>query len=286
MSKNERGFIQHHFWLRNGASKGFIQHHFWLKSGERGLPSTIFHKNGAGFTLVELLVAMVITILLVAALFNVFNLAGRAWQKGEARTQKYQNLRQALDRMSDDIRGAILLNPDYNAGADRTPGTADDPDFRFYGCANRDYPEYGEELNFISVSYPPDDWKYKSDWTKTPPKVRFDCCEITYYMKPTDEPGEARLMRRCQNQIVPDDDVTKTPQAAGGGGTYSPFAERITHLNFSYYDENGVYSDLWNSSTKLPTRVRIELTAQADLAREQKEETFTTEVWLAHANFR
>jgi len=273
MSKNERGFIPHHF---------------WLKSGARGLPSTILEdekKSGAskGFTLLELLVAMVITVLLGAALFNVFNLAGRAWQKGEARTQRYQNLRQALDRMSEELRSAILLSATTNPGAD----------LRFYGRANRNNPaEYGEELNFISVSHPPDGWDYGSDWTASPPKLRFDCCEITYYMLKDAATDETRLMRRCQDQIVPDSDVTATPAYAGGGGIYRPLAERITHLNFSYYDENGAYSDLWNSSTKLPTRVRIELTAQAHspsgevMLREQKEETLTTEVWLAHANFQ
>jgi len=231
-------------------------------------------KNERGFTLIELLVAMVITVLLVGALFNVFNLAGRAWQKGEARTQRYQNLRQALNRMSEEIRGAILLSATNNPAP---------KDLRFYGCANRNSPgETGEELNFISVSHPPDGWDYGSQ----PGALRFDCCEISYYITGSGE--ERKLIRRWQKKGVPDDNVTTS-----GPGTARSLAERITHLNFSYYDEKNVYSDLWNSSTKLPTKVRIELTAQARhvrtgevMLREQKEEIFTTEVWLANANFQ
>ncbi|MCK4649301.1 prepilin-type N-terminal cleavage/methylation domain-containing protein [bacterium] len=226
-------------------------------------------KNERGFTLMELMVAMVITVLLVGALFNVFNLAGRAWQKGEARTQRYQDLRRIMDRMSEEIRSAILLNPDYNAGPDRIPGNADDPDFRFYG--------EGEELNFISVSHPPDGWDYGS----TPTELRFDCCEISYYLSPS-----GTFNRRLQTSNLPDDSIT-------AGGTHSPFGERIIRLNFTYYEADGTSHDDWDSGPsgdtyckgKLPVKVRIGLTARADLAREQKEETFTTDVWLAQANF-
>lgn len=44
--------------------RGFTQHHFWLKNGARGLPSTILEdekKSGAGFTLLELMVVLIIT---------------------------------------------------------------------------------------------------------------------------------------------------------------------------------------------------------------------------------
>ncbi len=224
-----------------------------------------------GFTLMELLVAMVITVLLVAALFNVFDLAGRAWQKGEARTQRYQNLRQALDRMSDDIRSAILLSIGNN------PGKEDG--IKFYG--ENDFNSEGDRLSFIPVSHPPDGWDYGSDYGVSPPELCFDCCEIGYNVTGT------TLYRRKQEKSVPDGEVTN-------GGRSDPLAEHITRLDFTYYEADGTEHNTWDSSPagasycqdKLPTRVRIELTAQADLAREQKEETFTTEVWLGQANFQ
>lgn len=239
MSKNERGFIPHHFWL----------------------------KNGAGFTLLELLVAMVITVLLGAALFNVFNLAGRAWQKGEARTQRYQNLRQALDRMSEEIRSAILLSTTNNP-----PPKA----VKFYG--ENDYNANGDFLRFISVSKPPRDWAYSGS-------KKFDCCEIGYHISTDatdDYPlGEPRLMRGISTSNVPDNNVTNF-------GSKNPLAERITKLDFKYYEADGTEHNTWDSdsSGKLPVKVRIELTAQAfGIAREAKEEIFTTEVWLGQASF-
>lgn len=50
--------------------KGFTQHHFWLKNGEKDLPHTI--KNGAGFTLIEVLLVVIILGVLAAIVLPRF----------------------------------------------------------------------------------------------------------------------------------------------------------------------------------------------------------------------
>lgn len=63
------------------------------------------------FTLVELLVAMVVTILLVVVLTQVFNGAARTWQHSEAQIDAYREARGALQIMARDL--SSTLSPSY-----------------------------------------------------------------------------------------------------------------------------------------------------------------------------
>lgn len=60
-----------------------------------------------GFTLVELLVALAISAVLVLLLVNVVNAALNAWQQGRNQIDTFANARQALGRITDEIKGAI-----------------------------------------------------------------------------------------------------------------------------------------------------------------------------------
>ena len=214
-------------------------------------------KNEKGITMLELLVALVIAVFLGGAIFNVFNLAVRSWQKGEARTQVYQNLRIALDRMSEEIRSAIALDPDhYPSGTD----------VYFYGQSDR--------LDFISVAHPPIGNYYNSDWTDPAnPQLVFDCCEIGYKVSGT------TLYRRKKEKNVPDGNVTE-------GGTEKELAPYITNLSFQYSPD--VVANLgptWDAETKtppgkLPKLVEISVTATSAVKRYPNEKTLTTYVYL------
>jgi prepilin-type N-terminal cleavage/methylation domain-containing protein len=63
---------------------------------------------GAGFTLVELLVAMALLVLLSVFLVGISGQAGRMWSWGESRNQHRQKARAALDFMARDLRLAYL----------------------------------------------------------------------------------------------------------------------------------------------------------------------------------
>jgi prepilin-type N-terminal cleavage/methylation domain-containing protein len=73
------------------------------------MPRTSYPK---GFTLVELLVAVTILAIIMAAFFTIFKGGTAAWQKGEVRTELVQNGRIALDRMASEIRCALLKDED------------------------------------------------------------------------------------------------------------------------------------------------------------------------------
>lgn len=213
-------------------------------------------KEQKGATLLELIVATVVTAILGLAIYNVCSMAMDAWQKGEARTQKYQNIRIALDRMTEEIRGAITLNPDYNPGKD----------IYFIGANNGT----NDTLSFISIAHPPDGSDYGS--TYSPLSLKFDCCELGFYLSGN------MLIRQKQVANVPDNDITS-------GGSPDELAPYITGLNFRYHNGTG-WQDTWDASPSgdngLPRAVEITLTATASSSKFIKESVITTIVYLAN----
>ncbi len=61
-----------------------------------------------GFTLVEILVAITIMIIVVAAVYTSFRGGTTAWTKGTARMERFLNARAALDMMSREISAALI----------------------------------------------------------------------------------------------------------------------------------------------------------------------------------
>lgn len=214
-------------------------------------------RNEKGITLLELMVALVITALLGLAIYNVSKMAMDAWQKGEARTQVYQNLRIALDRMSDEIRSAITLSSTYNPAPKK---------IYFYGQSN--------QLDFISIAHAPIGNYYDSIFTPTPELV-FDCCEIGYRRSGT------TILRRKQEKNVPDD-ISIT-----GGGTEKEMVTHIKSLGFQYSPDDGTtWQNTWDAETKtpkgkLPKIVEISITAKSESSRYPNERTFSTYVSLS-----
>lgn len=214
-------------------------------------------KNEKGITLLELMVALVITALLGMAIYNVCKMAMDAWQKGEARTQVYQNARIALDRMSDEIRSAITLNPDYNSGKD----------IYFNGTAT--------QVDFIATAYAPTGNYYDSWAGGDSSDLKFDCCEIGYSQSGT------TLYRRQQISGVPDSDITTTPS---GYGSEKEMATHITSLSLTYYSADGSPQTSWDADpgvdNGLPKKVAIGITAESESTRYPNEKTFSTYVCL------
>lgn len=218
-------------------------------------------KNERGITLLELMVALVITALLGMAIYNVCKMAMDAWQKGEARTQVYQNARIAINRMSDEIRSATTPYSVYNPG----------DDVYFYGQSDR--------LDFISTAYAPIG-NYYDSWRNGTWDLKFDCCEIGYSLYAS----EKTLYRRQQISDVPDSDITTTPS---GYGSEKEMATHIKNLAFRYSPDDGTtWYNTWDAETKspkgkLPNIVEIAITAESEVTRYPNERTFSTYVSLS-----
>jgi type II secretory pathway pseudopilin PulG len=224
-------------------------------------------KDTRGLTLLELIVAMIITTFLGLALYNVCSMAIRAWQKGEARAEVYQSMRDALDRVSGEVRSAITLNPAYNTGPDGVAGNSDDPDIYFRGTAHK--------LDFIGIIQPPVGNYYPSDWTQYPPALVSDCAEIGYRV--VDEVA----YRRVQSINVPDSNIAT-------GGVEREMDSAIKNLSFRYSTDGKSFLNEWDGNhppvgnSPLPQIVEIAITARSASPRFPNERTFCTWVLPIH----
>ncbi len=60
------------------------------------------------FTLVEILISLAILAMIVASTFTIFRSSSKSWQKGEARSERYNNARLAIGKMSMEISQAVI----------------------------------------------------------------------------------------------------------------------------------------------------------------------------------
>ena len=65
-------------------------------------------RRSAGFTLVEILISLAILAIIVASTFTIFRSASKSWQKGETRSERYQNARNAISKISTEISQAVI----------------------------------------------------------------------------------------------------------------------------------------------------------------------------------
>ena len=65
-------------------------------------------QNERAFTLVEVLIALAILAMIVVSTFTIFRSASKSWQKGETRSERYQNARNAIYRISTEISQAVI----------------------------------------------------------------------------------------------------------------------------------------------------------------------------------
>ena len=207
-------------------------------------------KGQRGVTLLELMVAVVITSLMGLAIAVTFKQAANAWQKGEARSQRYQNARTGLDRMSEEIKSALR----YTTGND--------------GAGNQ-----GTEL--VGTNNGTED--YLTVITCIPNSGDSIVQRISYYINSTNE--ELYRSNEIENKLIATSEFDDTIPVTSGG---SQLALHATGLNITYYDSVGASSDSWNSDTNtaLPTRMKIELTVKDDVAGHQKSETISTVIHL------
>jgi prepilin-type N-terminal cleavage/methylation domain-containing protein len=82
----------------------------------------MMRSRGDGFTLIEMLVAMVLMLLLVALMFQAFRTANEVGRKTQAWIEIHQNARSLFDFMERDISGAVLAGRNRKGGSGATDG--------------------------------------------------------------------------------------------------------------------------------------------------------------------
>jgi Tfp pilus assembly protein PilV len=73
-----------------------------------------------GFTLIEILVAMMMLVIVIVSTIAIFRASATSWQKGELRAQRYQQARFILERLSREIASIfpVASSGPYCLGSD------------------------------------------------------------------------------------------------------------------------------------------------------------------------
>jgi type IV pilus assembly protein PilW len=87
---------------------------------EHGMGAPTFPGRVAGFSLVELLVAMTIGLVVLGGLYGVFTIQNRTFSKQELIVEMQQNARAAMDMMSREIRMAGYDPRNLNSDSNQT----------------------------------------------------------------------------------------------------------------------------------------------------------------------
>jgi prepilin-type N-terminal cleavage/methylation domain-containing protein len=81
-------------------------HYYRAKSAMRGSVTRRLLREESGFTLVEVLVTMTIMIVVLSALYGIFDMGLRTFSFGNNKVEAVENARLGLEKMEREIRAA------------------------------------------------------------------------------------------------------------------------------------------------------------------------------------
>ena len=117
------------------------------------IQETCSGKTSEGFTLVELLITVVVSMIIIIAIYSAFKVQQRSYIAQDAVSEMQQNLRAALMSMANDIRMASF-DPNGTAGAGFIGAQADAVAFSADLADDGDLDDPGEHMGYYLFSYP------------------------------------------------------------------------------------------------------------------------------------
>jgi general secretion pathway protein J len=225
------------------------------RKGQGGLNASIKIKNqelgpmlsGAGFTLLEILIAIFIFSIVVTTLFVSYNSVFTGAATIDRGITSYETAKACLDRMIFDLKSVyVSLRPHY------TPPGFDDPadPYRFTAetvyIKNNDFPR----LRFASLAH-----------LSLRRRIEEGIAEIIYYVQESEDRGY--VLRRADSlyPFLPFEEKKSDPVLCEG----------IQSLVFKFYDQEGTEYELWDSdaedfgfSTPSSIGIKLELGNAAD----------------------
>jgi prepilin-type N-terminal cleavage/methylation domain-containing protein len=208
-------------------------------------PPVMGFKNG--FTLIEVMLAIAISVVIVGTVYVTFYQSHKVTTTVAAQTEVYQMARLCLDRMMKDLT-CIYFSPYLIL----------DEDLKKNEKAN----ELAQKYRFIG--------KNENDGTNDTDRIYFTTTsgiglgdidgivnEVDYELKEDpDNKGLYFLMRREDNK--PHDGITDPGKNPG-----MEIAENVVSMNIVYYDKSGKESDDWDATSTsppaLPSLIKITL---------------------------
>jgi type II secretory pathway pseudopilin PulG len=206
------------------------------------MPATM-SRHEAGFTLLEVMIALGITATIFVLLFTTYSAAVERAARARELSQIYHEARVVLELMATDLRTAYVK--DTTEQAQQALQQAKAKPYLFVGEDLMDANAASDKLTF-STFIP----------ASRPESPEIEVCRVTYNLEPVaDRPQERLLLRRVNCNIDPEE--TDREQLF-------PLTTLARGLDFKYYDERGTEYREWDSrqpqeDKRVPSRVKISL---------------------------
>ena len=212
-----------------------------------------------GFTLLELVVAMVIFSIVVSAAYALFDASRSVTTRAEFRSQLFQSARAALQAVEEDLRGAVQGSTPFDTG--------------FIGTGGGSEKEPQDKLEFLSVN------RYTGasyDVNKIQDKVWGADLSKVYYSIETD-------VKKTPHGLVRERPVELTPVngPVHRDEDISEVAQDVVFLHFRYFD-GSEWLTTWDSTQtrKLPKAVEVTVYVKGEWRDEEVIEPFMTRFYL------
>jgi len=187
--------------------------------------------GGRGLTLVEMLVAVALTVLVATCVYGTVAAAGRVRDRLEAADQRRETAANALRLLARDLRAAVYVS--------------NEEDFAFVAEDNVEEGAAADSLQFATAANDP----------LVGQRPTSDLCQVQYFLDFSDKTPERGLVRRQLPFPIPDDDnlkekLTDTMELAPGA----------RELDILYFNaETGQWLDQWDTTAGRPDAVKLRL---------------------------
>ncbi|MBW2731419.1 MAG: prepilin-type N-terminal cleavage/methylation domain-containing protein [Deltaproteobacteria bacterium] len=195
-------------------------------------------RQQSGFTLIEVMLVIAIISVMASLVWASFSLSTRTKRKAEAISERYHQIRLAMERMTREISMAFLSKNDI-------PGAMKPRTF-----FTSKHQSSVDELTFASLSH----MRLREDAREG------DQTLISYYSAPdVEDRSRTNLMRRATRRLG--------VEKPGEDGPAYVMLEDVEELHFEFFDVNAnEWREQWNTGSvdgqpdRLPTKVRIVIT--------------------------
>lgn len=205
-------------------------------------PSLSVHKKNSGFTLLEIMIAIVIISFIMGIVYTTFSTISTSDKRTATSHELTVKARNLIEVLTRDI-SSVYSPQELPQNSQLSQNQADSGlQYAFIGYSDE---LESVKLDFITIDI---DSNQRDD---------LKIMEVGYLLSQSDQEG-LRLVKRVD--YTPDDDITE-------GGNSFEMMDGLNSFKFEFMDDNGNWLSDWNSvsgTETLPKGVRVEFSLKAD----------------------
>lgn len=213
-----------------------------------------------GFTLLELIVAMIIFSIVISAAYALFDAGRSVTSRAEFRSQLFQTARAALQAVEDDLRGAVLPSTKFDLGFIGTSGGSDK--------------EPLDQLEFVSVNRNTST-AYDVNTVTTDKVWGIDLSKVYYSIEPDATKKAHGFVRERPLELTPPNGP------AHRADDIQELSQDVVFVHFRYFDGTD-WQTSWDSTQtgNLPKAVEVTVYVRGEWRNEEVVEPFLARFYL------